>query len=86
MPRLSEFYGIVILMYLRDRSPPHFHAQYGEYEALVGIHDGLVIRGSLPRIADNLVQQWLELHRSEFLSNWQLAQRPSPLVAIDPLQ
>jgi Domain of unknown function (DUF4160) len=33
VPRLSEFYGIVIYMYWGDHSPPHFHAIYGEHEA-----------------------------------------------------
>lgn len=34
MPRLSEFYGIVIAMYWKDHQPPHFHAFYGEFAAL----------------------------------------------------
>lgn len=33
MPRLSAFYGVVIYMYWRDHSPPHFHAEYGDQEA-----------------------------------------------------
>ena len=33
MPRLSEFYGIVIYMYFADHNPPHFHAIYAEHEA-----------------------------------------------------
>ena len=40
MPRLSEFYGIVITMYWRDHVPPHYHATYGDYEALIIIDDG----------------------------------------------
>ena len=28
MPRVSEFYGIVIRMYHDDHLPPHFHAEY----------------------------------------------------------
>lgn len=30
VPRLSEFYGIVIYMYFSDHNPPHFHAIYGK--------------------------------------------------------
>jgi hypothetical protein len=34
VPRISEFYGIVIEMYFRDHPPPHFHARYsGEVNA-----------------------------------------------------
>jgi hypothetical protein len=29
MPRISEFYGILVYMYYRDHAPPHFHAIYG---------------------------------------------------------
>lgn len=37
MPRISEFFGIVIGMFYRDHAPPHFHAAYGQHEATVGI-------------------------------------------------
>ncbi len=42
MPRISEFFGIVIYMYWRDHGPPHFHAIYAEEEALISI-DGLSV-------------------------------------------
>ena len=35
MPRVSEFFGIVIYMYYNDHMPPHFHAEYAEHEARV---------------------------------------------------
>lgn len=37
MPRVSEFFGITIYMYYNDHMPPHFHAEYGEYEAIYEI-------------------------------------------------
>ena len=39
MPEVSRFYGIVIRMYFADHWPPHFHAEYGEHEAVIGIED-----------------------------------------------
>jgi len=51
MPRLSQFYGIVIYMYYRDHAPPHFHAIYGEDEAAIEIATGTILAGSLPRRA-----------------------------------
>lgn len=48
VPRLSEFYGIVIYMYWNDHHPAHFHAIYGGDEAQVRIDDGTVMAGSLP--------------------------------------
>jgi hypothetical protein len=34
MPRISKFFGVVIFMYFNDHLPPHFHAEYGEFEAV----------------------------------------------------
>lgn len=86
MPRLSEFYGIVIYMYFADHNPPHFHAIYAEHEALVRIDDGSIVRGDLPRTAAKLVEQWRTLHSEELLGNWALAQEPAALNTIEPLQ
>jgi hypothetical protein len=42
MPEISRFFGIVIAIYYRDHAPPHFHAVYGEDEAVVTIETGAV--------------------------------------------
>ena len=86
MPRLSEFYGIVVYMYFVDHNPPHFHAIYAEHEALIRIDDGSSIGGELPRTAARLVEQWRELHVAELMRNWEQAQEPAALSAIEPLQ
>ncbi|MGD9998025.1 MAG: DUF4160 domain-containing protein [Ilumatobacteraceae bacterium] len=86
MPRISEFYGIVIYMYFQDHNPPHFHAIYAEYEALIRIDNGEVIRGRLPKTAGGLVEQWRQLHVSDLTGNWQRAQEPTALSSIEPLQ
>jgi hypothetical protein len=52
-------------MYFSDHSPPHFLAEYGEYEALVEIETLAVLRGELPRRAMALVLEWAALHREE---------------------
>ena len=51
MPTISAFYGILIQIFWREHGPPHFHALYAEYEALIDLRDLSVIRGSLPRRA-----------------------------------
>jgi hypothetical protein len=86
VPRLSEFYGIVIYMYFADHNPPHFHAIYAEHEALISIDDGSIIRGDLPKTAARLVEQWRSLHHDELSANWTLAQEPAALSSIEPLQ
>jgi len=45
MPTIAVFYGIMIRMYWRDHSPPHLHAIYQGFEALVAIETGAVIGG-----------------------------------------
>ena len=86
MPRLSEFYGIAIYMYFADHNPPHFHAIYAEYEALIRIDNGAVIRGELPTTAMRLIEQWRALHQEELVANWASAQVPAALSTIEPLR
>ncbi|NJO84388.1 MAG: DUF4160 domain-containing protein [Blastochloris sp.] len=85
MPRISAFFGIVIWMYYNDHQPPHFHAQYGDQEALILIDSGDLFQGHITRRALRLVQEWEELHRAELVANWELARQGQPLIPIDPL-
>jgi hypothetical protein len=85
MPEISRFLGIVIALYYRDHEPPHFHAVYGEYEATVGIRDGM-ISGHFPRRARTLVLEWLDLHRDALLEDWELARMRRPLKPVPPLE
>jgi len=39
MPEISRFYGIVIRMFYDEHNPPHFHVQYGEFNAVLKIND-----------------------------------------------
>ena len=48
MPEISRFYGVVIRMFFDDHNPPHFHAEYGEDEALININTLGIIAGRLP--------------------------------------
>lgn len=86
MPRISEFYGIVIGMYFRDHPPPHFHARYSGEEAVIAIATGEVIAGSLPGRALRLVREWAEMHREELNANWDLARDRQALAEIEPLR
>ncbi len=85
MPEISRFLGIVIRMYYRDHPPPHFHAEYGEYEITVEIDSG-VVRGKFPRRALSAVLDWYALHQGELAENWELACQERPLNRIDPLE
>ena len=86
MPRLSEFFGIVIAMYYADHAPPHFHARYGEHEALVALGSLRAMRGWLPPRALALVVEWASLHRAELEADWMRAAQGLPLAPIAPLE
>jgi hypothetical protein len=85
MPRLSEFYGIVIAMFYEDHPPPHFHAVYGGQRILIGIDPIQVLQGRLPRRALSLVLEWAALHQAELRDNWRRARQHLPLQPIEPL-
>ena len=85
MPEISRFFGIIIYMNWREHPPIHFHAVYGEHEALMTL-DGNVYAGSLPSWALSMVHEWLALHRDELAENWALALVKRPLNPIDPLE
>jgi hypothetical protein len=85
MPEISRFFGIIIRMFYSDHDPAHFHAFYGEHEALIEIETLSVYRGSLPRRALALVLEWAEAHRLELRQDWQRARAGEVLAPIAPL-
>lgn len=86
MPEISRFYGIVIRMFYNDHFPPHFHAEYGEQEALIDINTLAVIAGKLPPRALGLVMEWASLHQNEIFSQWEKARNLEALDRIEPLK
>ena len=71
MPVISRFYGILIKMYFGDHVPPHFYAEYGEFEAQIRIEDFGIEEGYLPPKALALVVEWASIHKDELVKNWQ---------------
>jgi hypothetical protein len=86
MPRISEFFGIIIAMYYNDHTPPHFHAIYGEFEAKFSLETLEILDGEFPRRALAMVLEWAELHRNELRANWKRARSGVPLKLIAPLE
>jgi len=85
MPEISRFYGIIIRMYFRDHAPPHFHAFYGDDEAVIDIRHLAVIEGGLPPRALGLAIEWAVAHRQELLAAWERAANSASPGKIDPL-
>ena len=88
MPALSMFFGIIIRMNWKDRgqhNTPHFHAFYGDYEAVFGL-DGEVIAGNFPRKQSAFVKAWALLYEDELTANWKLAVNGEETFRIAPLR
>jgi Domain of unknown function (DUF4160) len=70
MPEVARFYGIVIKVFFGDHPPPHFHAIYGENNALISIESLEIIEGDLPSRAQKLVLEWATLYQQDLLQMW----------------
>ena len=86
MPEISRFFGIVIKMYIDDHQPPHFHAEYGEFEALIDIRSLSVFAGRLPPRIVGFVIEWAILHQHELAEDWRRGLDKQPLEKINPLE
>ncbi len=70
MPVITTFYGIIIKMFFRYHNPPHLHAVYGDYNALIDLNNLELIEGDLPPRAMKLVQEWALSYHSTLLEMW----------------
>ncbi|MBA7569612.1 hypothetical protein ES708_11353 [subsurface metagenome] len=59
MPTIDSFNGIKIHVYNGEHRPPHIHANYNEYEALVDIEKEVIYAGDLPTRQLKQVFDWL---------------------------
>lgn len=73
MPEISRFYGIIIKMFFKpkEHEPAHIHALYNEYVGIFDINTFEMIDGDLPQRAQQLVKEWLTLHKEDLKDMWQ---------------
>jgi hypothetical protein len=88
MPTLSMFFGIIIWMYYspQEHNPPHIHAYYQNFKAIIKISDCELINGELPSKQKRIVIAWIEIHKDELLANWILCQNGEKPFSIEPLK
>ncbi len=83
MPEITRFYGIIIKMFFKpkEHEPSHIHALYGEYMGEFNIKTMEMIQGDLPVKAQELVRDWMAVHRDELQEMWesQIIQKLPPL-------
>jgi hypothetical protein len=85
MPKISQFFGILIFMYFRDHAPPHFHAKYGEFEGVVGLNPIRLLQGNLPPRVLGLVIEWSTLYSVELNEAWRAAEKGESIPKVPPL-
>ena len=72
MPEISLFFGIRITIYYNDHKPPHIHAEYNGYKAIIDIQEASVISGYLPGRQLKIVLAWCVMYQDELMQNWEL--------------
>ena len=73
-------------MFYDEDNPPHFHANYGEYNAVISIKDLLLLEGQLPSRVLGLVIEWASKHQPELLKDWDMIGNGFPPEKIEPLE
>ena len=86
MPELCRFFGIVISINYDAHSPPHFHAEYNEYDAPISIATGLPLEGYLPPKQLKFVKRWYDLNKLELIAVWDTAKQQKPVAKMNPLE
>jgi len=73
MPTISYFYGIIIVMHLRDKEhdPPHIHAITQEYCTSFSIKSGEILQGRFPKKAQALVKEFILQNQKELEEMWE---------------
>ena len=73
MPTIAHFYGIIIVMYLRDKehNHPHVHAITQEYDAPFSLKTGELIEGVFPKKAASMVKEFILINQKELEDMWE---------------
>jgi len=86
MPIIATFFGIIIRMFYDEHNPPHIHVEYQDDKALIDFK-GNILRGDLgSKTALRLVREWIDLHETELIEDWRLAQEGKEIKKIEPLK
>lgn len=73
MPTISNFYGIIIVMYLRykEHNPPHIHAITQDSDAPFLISNGEIMYGDFPPKAKAMVKEFILKYQVELIEMWE---------------
>ncbi len=88
MPRISEFFGLVIYMYWFDvqkHKTPHFHVRHRGAEGTFDLN-GNVLQGDLGPRAERLVREWCDERKIELRRAWKAATEGKEIPWVHPLR
>jgi len=88
LPRISEFFGIVVFMYWFDEQKhrmPHFHARFGGDEAVFDLA-GNCLEGDLGVRATRLIREWCAERQTQLREAWQAAAAGKDIPWVAPLR
>ena len=87
MPRISLFYGILIVMNFGEPEAhqPHFHARYAGQWASFAIDPLKCLAGKLPARAERMLLEWAAAHQKELMESWRRVMRREFPTSIPPL-
>ncbi len=73
MPTISCFYGIIIVMYLRNKehNPPHIHAITQDFDAPFLIATGEIMEGVFPSRAKAMVTEFILHYQKQLEEMWE---------------
>ena len=73
MPTISHFYGIIIVMYLRNEepNPPHVHAIMQDFDAPFLIETGEILEGEFQPKAKVMVKEFILKYQKELEEMWE---------------
>ena len=85
LPEICIFLGIRITMHYSEHNPPHFHARYGDFSAVVSILDSSILSGFLPNKQLKIVLAWAQINQDELMQNWELMKNRKEPNTIKPI-
>ena len=84
IPTISHFYGIIIVMYFRNKehNPLHIHAITQDFDAPFSVLTGELMEGEFPPKAQEMVKEFIMHYQKELLEMWETEQ----YVKLPPLK
>ena len=73
MPTISNFHGIIIVMYLKNKehNPPHIHAITQDFDAPFLISTGEIMEGEFPIKSQELVKRFIMIYQKDLEEMWE---------------